>query len=434
MGLLSAAMKAELQKPHPEVYPVLTVVFPGASKLVSSSSVASATLGQFEGRVLRWDNLRRGVAERTCGLESVDFSVDVADADRFFANLLAGQYGHQVRGSAFLLQLISPNVVPADWFTLFAGILADWEQPSPLVWTWTFRPNDLALERPFPKTKINFADWPNASREARGLYPNLPYGKLSSNQVGGAVRCPLVDMTDCRYMVSAGWARAVTNVLVDGVLVTSGYTITRPTVNGRRYTLIDFTSTQGAAEVTADIEGYETVGDGTGTLIENPAEQLQHFLVNWVWGDYKTGAWLSPTTAPVDTTLFAAAASFLSARGHKGARALGGGMEPKTGLSALEEWCSSLQCQPFWRNSGKLAVKFENPGAAAYPAIALSAGEMEMGSLRYNSQDRVDRVTVQYILDNVAGQFTQALEVRDPTLTHELGDSLDLPWAYGSES
>lgn len=434
MGLLDNPMKLELRKPYPEVYPLLTVAFPGGSKLLSSSAVASATLGIFEPRVLRWDTLRRGVAERTCGLESVDFSVDVADGDRSFSNLLAGANGHAVRGSGFTLQIASPNVIPANWFTLWAGVLADWEQPRPLVWTWQFRANDLALERPFPKTPIGPADWPNASRDARGLFPNLPYGKLSSSGDGGAIGCPLVDITGCRYMVCAGWAKAVTNVFADGVVVTSGYSITHPVVNGRVYTLIVFTTTQGEKEITADIEGYEATGDGSGALIENPADQLLHFLVNWVWGDYKTGAWLSASTAPVDTTLFTAAATFLSNRGYKGSRVLGGLSSQQTGLAALEEWCSSMQAQPFWRNNGKLAVKFEDHAASPYPAITLDADQQTFGSQRYSSQDLIDRVTVHYLFDNVGGQYTQALEVRDPSLPHEVGDSLDLPWSYGTEA
>lgn len=432
MGLLSAAMKAEIAKPYPEVYPLLTVSFPGGSKRVSSVAIASATLGMFEPRVLRWDTLRRGVAERTNGLESVDFSVDVADTDRYFSGLLAGANGYGVRGSAFTLQLVSPNVIPADWFTLFAGILADWEQPRPLVWTWKFRPNDLALERPFPKTKISATDWPNAERDARGLYPNLPYGKITSNLLGGAIRCPLVDITGCRYLVCAGWAKSVTTVFADG-LATSGYSITHPLVGGRVYTVIDFTTTQGEAEITADIDGYETVGDGTGTLIENPADQLLHFLVNFVWGDYKTGAWLSSSTAPVDTTLFTAAAAFLTARGYKGSRVLGGRSEPQQGLAALEQWCASVQACPFWRNNGKLAVKFPNPAASPYPAAVIDSAQMNLDGLVYSSQDLVDRVAVSYLFDHVQEQFTQTLEVRDPGLPHEIGDSLELPWAYGSE-
>jgi hypothetical protein len=436
VGNLSAAMKAEMQKDHPEVYPLLTVSFPGGSKLVSSTAVASASLGLFEGRVLRWDTLRRGVAERTCGLESVDFSVDVSDVDRYFSNLLAGANGHGVRGSAFTLQLGSPNVIPADWFTLWAGVLADWEEPSPLVWTWQFRPNDLALERPFPKTPIGPADWPNASKEARGLWPNLLYGRISISAQGGAISCPLVDITGCRYMVCAGRAKTVLSVFVDKVPVTSGYSITYPVVNGRVYTLIVFTTTQGEAVITADIEGYETVGDGSGALIENPAEQLQHLLVNWIWGDYKTGAWLSASTAPVDTTLFSAAATFLSNRGYKGSRVLGGQSTQQTGLSALEEWCSSLQCQPLWRNNGKLMIKFENPAANPYPAITLDGDRhvVAFGGLRSSSQDLMDRVNLQYLYDHVEGQYTQTLEVRDPSLTHEIPDSLELPWSYGSEA
>lgn len=434
MDLLSATMLAELQSRSMAAYPLLEVSLPGGTKRVSHVPVASVSQGFYEPIVLRWDTLRRGVAERTCGLEDTDFSVDIDDTTREFSNLVAGASGYSIRGSAATLKIASPNVPQADWFTLFSGVLNAYEQLRPLVWTWRFTPNDLALKRPFPKTAISQADWPNAHKDARGLYPNLVYGKLSTNGEGGAVTCPLVDITGVRYMVCAGRAKAVDAVFVDGEIVTTGYSVTYASVNGRIYTLIVFTAArEDGAVVTADVRGYESVGDGSGTLIENPAEQLQHLLVNWVWGDYKTGAWLSASTAPIDTTLFATAASFLSARGHKGSRVLGGQPSAQTGLNALEEWCRSHQCQPFWRNSGQLAIRFEDPAATPYPTSTLDDDRFfRMAQLVYDARDLVDRVTVQYLYDHVAGQYTQVLEVRDLALAHELSDTMDQPWSYGS--
>lgn len=435
MGLLASAMLTEISKESPEIYCVLEVSFPDVTRRYAETGVASVSQGLYKGRVLRWDTLPLGVEPRTCGLETVDFSVDIEDTDRDFSNLVIGLSGHLVRGSAFTLKLASPNVAQASWFTLFAGVLYDFEQPSANVWTLRFRPNDIALERPYPKVgAIGLTDWPNSSRDARGRIPSLTYGKVTSNGNKGAIDCPLVDIAGCRYMVCVGYAKAVDAVFKDGAPVTSGYSITHPVVNGRTYTLIVFTSSQGESVITADIQGYETVGDGSGTLIENQAEQLQHFLINWVWGDYKTGSWLSVGSYPIDTTYFSLAATFLSDRGHKGSRVLGGGAGQVQGLSTLEEWCSSLQCQPFWMNSGKLAIRFENPMATPYPTttIAYERDWIAFGPLSYNAQDLMDRLNVNYLYDNVGGQYTQALEVRDPNLSHEMPDHLDMPWAYGS--
>ena len=52
--------------------------------------------------------------------------------------------------------------------------------------------------------------------------------------------------------------------------------------------------------------------------------------------------------------------------------------------------------------------------------------------LRYDTQQRIDRVTGAYLRNEVEGDYTQTLEVRDPSLTRDAPDSLELPWSHGS--
>lgn len=44
--------------------------------------------------------------------------------------------------------------------------------------------------------------------------------------------------------------------------------------------------------------GVEDVGDGSGTMIDGLYHQILHLLVNFVFGNYTSGAWLSPPVVP----------------------------------------------------------------------------------------------------------------------------------------
>jgi len=122
----------------------------------------------------------------------------------------------------------------------------------------------------------------------------------------GLVPTIYVDTVQFRYLVCAGKAKSIDYVYVDGVQTGSGWSTSYVTVHGRIYTLIDFTTDQGTAEITCDANGYEAVGDGSGAVITNPATQWAHRLSNFVLGDYMTGSWLS-TNALIDSTTLSAA-------------------------------------------------------------------------------------------------------------------------------
>ena len=78
--------------------------------------------------------------------------------------------------------------------------------------------------------------------------------------------------------------------------------------NGRRYTVIyGYIGNPDADDVAAgtgtlrvNIDGTETAGDGSGTLITDVYDQFKHFFVNYFLQDYQSGAYLSaPTWDPI---------------------------------------------------------------------------------------------------------------------------------------
>jgi hypothetical protein len=69
-------------------------------------------------------------------------------------------------------------------------------------------------------------------------------------------------------------------------------------INGHRYHLLAFNQAQTSEtceyfEVTANVEGIETNGDGSGTLIENADEIVEHVMLNWILNSYQKGPWFT---------------------------------------------------------------------------------------------------------------------------------------------
>lgn len=453
MGLLSAALKAKIRAGS-ELYSLHRISYPGGTKQYSQRPVNSTSEGVYEGRIKSVGHLSRGTLDRSFSLEPLQLSLTIDDApgpassQRFFAELLESVGGDQIEDCAAVTELTAPGIDVADRFTLHTGLIEEIGWEGPLCYSLRIRTDDRPLRRDFPKDVIALSVWPNAHASAVSKPAPEVYGKFDTGggTTGGALPTLYVDKVGFRYMVSRRRIKAVNRVYVAGTQVTVGFTITYPLVGGRRYTLIDFDADQGDAAVTCDAEGYETVGDGSGTLIENWADQLRYALINSVYGD-ATDLPLPDATAPIDTTWFDAAADFLDARGHKSARYLGGDKR-RNGKALIDEGCSSYQCRPFWTNLGKIAIRFEDHGETnIYLDDPWFQWQRHLGDfkLRYDTNQRIDRVNASYLRNEATGEFTQALEVRDPRLTlgrldsfdEELPatpDSLELWWAYAVTS
>jgi hypothetical protein len=113
-------------------------------------------------------------------------------------------------------------------------------------------------------------------------------------------------------------------------------------INGHRYTVVYVRGPDGDAilagtrQVTFNVQGIESQGDGTGTLIENLHDQYLHACRNWLFQSYLTGDWLTSPNWPadvngtvmtqIDEPSFTAVKAIVAARlpqGYLGAWALG---------------------------------------------------------------------------------------------------------------
>lgn len=441
MGQLAGALKTELQKPgHGELW-LVTLNLPDATLKGSMVGVASDANGQYQPHVEDISDINFGLS--IGGLDTPEVTVTWHDADRRLIAQLESSTAHRVRYSAATIQLGSPNVAPANWATQFTGVISRIPALSgdPFSFTITLRADDLALTRAFPKVSITPGDWPDADPDIYDEYAPLIYGKhdATGKSNTGAVPLLLADRARNQYIVSLGYLKAVDRVFSGGLLQSSGYTVEHPVKNGRVWTVVTFTASQGEKAITADVQGFEAVGDGSGALIDNTADQIKHLLVNWVYGDYKSGAWLSVGSTPIDTTSFTAAATFLTTYGRKGSRRFAG-KQRRTGEQALTEWSESEQIPIYWTEAGKLAPRADEFATLNVfiddPWIQHDEHELQTPTTDDPADEVVDRITVEYVTDEAQGSYVENLEVRDPTVSKEAPDSMQLPWsaAYVSRS
>lgn len=120
--------------------------------------------------------------------------------------------------------------------------------------------------------------------------------------------------------------------------------------NGRRYAILwvrgpDAEAIKNGKQVTVNVDGIEPAGNGSGAVITNLIDQYLHFIVNFGFQDYASGAYLSaptwapdaPTLSQIDEDSFDTATAVAAVRvagGYVGAGVIGnkGVQEP------LREW------------------------------------------------------------------------------------------------
>jgi len=428
VGLLSASLKTELQKQNPE-FAFLFEFTVGAITYRYSDMGRPAVAGLYEAKVLSWGgSISRGVNLRENSLELSNVEIVLDDTDQALTTLLEGGSRHSVRGATATIYLASRNVAAANWLTVYAGRIETYSRPSPLMWSFQLSPLDLPLQREsVPKARISASDWPASALAVRDLPVPILYGRISSanGANNGAVPCHYVDSGGFRYLVAGGWLKAIDTVYKDGTPVAAAdYTVTHPTVNGRVYTPIDFTATQGTSVITCDAQGYEATGDGTGTLITDPAAIGIHVLTNWIYGDYKAGAWLAASTAPVDTTSWGT--TFFSDRGYQASLYISSAK--RTGLAVVNDLLKSFEAKACWTTAGKIALKVEDFTSWAYVTdLILREDEMQGWSLGYPVGNLIDEVEAQYALTPTGG-YQQTLKVKDLGTGENAPEALDLPY------
>jgi hypothetical protein len=225
-------------------------------------------------------------------------------------------------------------------------------------------------------------------------------------------------------------------VYLAGVLktLTTHYTVEHETINGRLYTLVTFVSDPGEDPVTADVTGYESVGNGSGSTLTG-TDALAHLLTNFIYGDYQGGNWAS-TTTNINSTLFTAVQTILSGLGAQKVSMRFGGDSQLLGMDAINQWCKTLRVDAFWTGLGKLGLCFNNPHDTTLwhdaPQLVLYPDELAPMRLEWDRSRLATRFMLSFLFSPAAGQFVQTLEVRDASATEDVQASLELVDSYRS--
>ncbi len=354
MGLLSAAMRAEMRKQAPEVYFVLEIEDGSGGLLrVSAEPIGSRTRGLYEKLVLKWGKLTRNLSNWRSGLQAARFSVDLDNT----GGRLVQRFGRDWKGRAATGLIMSPNVATVDYCTYFVGVVDDTPRDGNTL-TVEMRQDDDALTAKVPKAPIKSNTFPGlpAKGDANGKAQPYVVGTLDSTGIGalGLVPALYVSGTQFTYLVSVGWWQNVVRVYADNVLKTLGlpsvggdYTLELAlSGDGRKHVRIKFNADQGAAAIVCDVQDSTTpVG---------PGATLAQVLSDLVYGDYHTE---HPGSSgyPIDTTALALLDSgfLVPLRLGRGFYVPGTRTDGKT---IIKQFCDSYEVHALWGLDGKLSI------------------------------------------------------------------------------
>lgn len=441
MGLFSTSLKTELAKGvtspgSPEIVVGLSLALPSGTIQVSDVGAGSTVNGKFEGRLVSLDPVSRGISLDSSEVQTLEVKAEIADPEFAFGRETQ-KYRNSLRRSAATLKVMSPNVGNSDAFTALSALLTTWESAmSPLGWSLTLRGDDKSLAGKTPEVKITSQEWPDADPEVIGIPCPHIYGTHSSVGLAsfGMLPAYLVDRTGFRYLASVGWIKSIDRVYCGEVLQAStGYTTSRVTVNGIRFTLIDFTATPGEDPVRFDAAGYtDDAAGSSGTLITSPDQQILHFLVNFVFNKYRSGDWYANSTAPVEESSFTAVGTFCTTFSIIGAKWFGG--DQTEIREELAKWAAGCGFKWSVTTTGKLTlttVLDHRAPSTLYPSDFIRADEEEIErSLNPSTVDMIVRtVEGKYIYQAADAKYAETLRVTDLDVVEITTETLEMPGA-----
>lgn len=355
MGDLSANLKAALAARSNRVGAwLLEVNWPDGTVRYSDAGWSSRTRGFYWPWVTQWSgDVRQATFDNVSSVQDVTFAATIADRDgaiklRQGANFPA----YQTTCNLFLAggDDILPN--QSDWYTACAGYLDGIDSPGRGLRQLQFRGLNVYAQAIRVRT-VDVLEWPNADPGAVGQVIPRAWGIIEGpgypgTKNGGACPTIYVDTVGFMYLVAQDFVD-VTCVYKDGVALdfqnvsgSNRFGIVHLVFGANAYTLIDFAATQGTSVITCDLRGYDTNGDGTGTLIEAPLAIADDVLKRT----------LSPTGASILDV--SNAASMPSPRMHaRGFYYLGGGVA--SGVQLVSDLCRSFNMFPIQKGNGVLS-------------------------------------------------------------------------------
>jgi hypothetical protein len=438
MAEVTPGYLAYVRSAEAEMVPSLRIDFPHATRYFSFRG------GVFGGvNHLPWLRSIEGpnpsVAKRPGQIATTEISVTLTDPD---GTLVADLESHSSRNSPISLYSASPRLATTDWATVFVGVVDDWQLGSGSV-TIVGKPDQRQLLKNVPSTPLLRGDWPYplTNNPSYGIFPPVVYGVQDSRSTTGTGMIPTICVeyndTDSRwrYIVSHGWTSAIPRVYSANVLktLTTDYTLTRVEVGGNLFTLIDWTVAGKPAQadaVTCDVEGFETVGDGSGSTITNPVAQLRHWLTNFVFGSYRRGLWTS-SSSKIDSASWSEAETFASVYAFEGSMYIGGTRDLRSAEDVVRTWMGSWLCfRIWWGQDGKLRIGPLSPGNRSPSRTWLrEEGHREIPRIERDSSQMIQTVDLSHIYGEVSGRYWATLRLIDGMNTEPAQEQFDLRYS-----
>jgi hypothetical protein len=443
MGLLSVALLAAIRTSSVKARGVLELTIAGSTLRYADSDYPSEGSGYYAGRVKSWGMIGRSLSDSQGSLTTPSATVVLDDTTlsgetqtspptlRAFDAAFMGVTGRYLQDAPAVIKIAHPDVASASWCTVFSGRVVDCQKVG-LSYELSLELDVRWLDTPYGQELINTVDWPNAHPSAVGLVEPVRYGEIDATNAGGkgSVVCPCVDTVGGRYLFSRGVCKSggPDRVYEDDVLTVAAYTRSVVVVNGKHYTLIDFT-TPPAADVVITADGYGLTEEGTtgGTLISNPIDVIDNFVTNFVLRSHKTGAYTA-----LDSHFDSATWATMSA----GATAFGivagaDFSEPGTVRDLLKKFLDQFRIRAWFTPAGALAIApwDHSLGSATaddiYPSTHLTQDDDVADSFKLSFTRRVFQAVIAK-WQTVRGRSGHQWEARDQSVLTPATLPLDL--------
>jgi hypothetical protein len=205
--------------------------------------------------------------------------------------------------------------------------------------------------------------------------------------------------------------------------------------NARRYAvcygLVGVTEPDAAAagttRLTLNVQGIETIGDGTGVLIQDLHQQYKHLVTNWILQSYQAGAWLATPTFDDDATVTQLAeASFDAASATAAERLTGDVVDVATVTPAFALG---------YRGGGILGANGEHPTVRDVIARLNISGDVDSGFNRHGQfivamvSESLATQAAAIALDDVSDVFADTFEILDDLSAH----FNQMPYSYARD-
>lgn len=357
--------------------PLVEISFLGGTRFFSFGGTGTPTR-YYEARLQSVGAITREISPLDADHRVGDVTITVRNVDRELNKLKSREsfYGRQMK-------ILFGNVANgfASLKDVFTGKITRWIDQGE---TWSFTARDDSWD------KFNLRIDSTAAYLSTTVFPFLPadqdpllvpivYGdcqlppaQIAAGAGPGIIPCYLVDpavgQAAYRYVVAQHVCRSVVRVFRYGVLVSaSNYSVLQVAYAGRTCTVLDFTSDQRDAnrarelEITADVIGITYKDSASGRVLENPVEQVEHFL--------KTYA----ATTNLDQTTFLQAKADCHYSGYTGALALLD-REAKF-IDIVNTWCRSFLLSIYSIGNGNLGayVRTAAPRRSLYDLVRADA-------------------------------------------------------------